>query len=457
MDDRAKLAHVCVLSPRGKAVGGGVLVSPIHIVTCAHVAESAWGNCADGIEEPLDDSIKVVFPWRSDLGERCATVNRETWSASVKGETSGDLAILELGEPVEGHAVLARTSGRYIKKGFEVWGHHANGKTGALIEGTIKAQIPTKWLQLNSADAGESYFVDKGASGCGLFCGDTLVGIVAAYDPSENLKEAYALGAENLWKGLAQLLGAISGETAACVKIDQRIDELFPDFSDDLPSCANILEMLAGILDVAEQSQKAPERLNRLVHLAELMVAKRYSGREIGRLRRELSNGGIIHAQTEPFSGGEMRMAAAEDRAVILSDDGSRDPCGLYNICPLPSVGIDGEPAGTDVGGRLGVDLDEALNRRLKSFRGSASSPASKGARRTALIDDLKDRIADEKPRYYYACRDEDEDWEDVAHMLHESFKGTVPCVLLSFDFETDDREVMRALLKVQKICRNVD
>lgn len=457
MDRSAELAHVCVLSPDGEAVGGGVLVSPNHIVTCAHVVALAWDNCLEEIDEPLSELIDVVFPWRDGSAVLSAKVKSETWRPYVKGNTSGDLAVLELSEALTDYVVPAQTSKPYEQKHFEVWGHHTNGRYGALIEGTIKAQVPTKWLQLNSSDARESYFVTAGASGCGLFCGDTLVGIVAAYDPSENLKEGFALGAENLWEGLSQLDGISPNEIVDCVKIDQRIGEILPKFRDDLPFGVGILERLEGIQKLAEQSRNAPEKLRSLLELAELMVAKRFDAQEIGRLRRELSSGGIINARTEPFSGAEMRMAAAEDRAVAYCDDESRDPCGLYNLCPLPSIGINDRPKGEDVYGRLGVDLDKELNLKLGSFRGDASSDKGKNARRAALIGDLKDDIGLGRPRYYYVCRDEDKDWEDTAHMLRERFKGTVPSVLLSFDFDTDDREVMRALRKIQKICRKLD
>lgn len=454
---RAKHAHVCILSEAGQPVGGGVLVSPNHVATCAHVVALAWPGCEMDIQEPLAEEIKIVFPWRDPNFEISATVNRETWQPYVKDVPSGDLAILELAEPVKNSAVPSQKCERFEDKTFEVWGHHTNGRIGAEIGGTIVAQMPNRWLQLKSSDGSKNYFIVEGASGCGIFLGDDLAGIVAAYVEADDLKVAYALGAEILREALSKLGVAVPKEVVGCERVIQRVDELLPEFGDALPpEGASILKTLDDILEIANNSEGKPSRLAKLLELAELFVASRFDHQEVVRMRRELSTDCIVRAETEPFSGGEMRFAAVEDRPASFREDDGADPRGTHNVCPLPNPGLSQEIRGDDVKGRLGTDLDERLNEELDyPYRLSVTTEDRVKRRRNVVLETLEFRADEGKPRYYYTCHDDEEDWQQTAENIQEYFSGTVPLVLLTSDSEkrNDDRKVMHKLAKIQRLC----
>lgn len=200
---RAKAAHVCILKADGTPAGGGVLVSRTHIVTCSHVAALAWGEDI-AFAQHRRDPVALVFPFR-DFRNSTATIRHFT--PYVPGEGgSNDLAILELDTPFDQWATLMDNCSSIANTSVMIHSHHTNGKIGAQIDGTVVCRLPDGRIQVGGGDRTGAYFIRPGASGCGAFSGDDLLGITAIYDTEPGVREGYLIGAPLIQQALNPLL-----------------------------------------------------------------------------------------------------------------------------------------------------------------------------------------------------------------------------------------------------------
>jgi hypothetical protein len=110
----------------GEVAGAGVLISAQHVLTCAHVVDDGELSPDTGRPEP---TVEVDFPLRRSTGRVRARVATDGWFPAL-GE-DGDIAVLELAEPVAiPSAVLQPAAGRLSHR-VRVVGSPAGGLRAA--------------------------------------------------------------------------------------------------------------------------------------------------------------------------------------------------------------------------------------------------------------------------------------------------------------------------------------
>lgn len=175
----------------GSPVGGGVLCTDRHVLTCAHV---------------LGGAVEVVvdFPFAD---------HRPSTARVVPGALfpDDDVAVLELAE-VPGTApaplrVAAGTAGHR----FGVHGFPRGHDDGVIARGVVVGTAGSGWVQVQ-AESTVGFAVDRGFSGTPLWDEEfgAVVGIVAAREGVRDLRTGYAIPVETLrrlWPPLRPWVG----------------------------------------------------------------------------------------------------------------------------------------------------------------------------------------------------------------------------------------------------------
>lgn len=193
-----------------KHVGMGILVSPRHIITCAHVVKDA----VDGVEsDKTGEVITVTFPLHSPEDVQSASVIKYF---PAKGRT-GDVALLELDRdaaPEIGVARLAAyTDQRLIGNDLRVFASMSQEDPGIHVPAKFVAEAGRGWVQLSVSmnDAGR---IEPGFSGGAVWDQITLsvVGMIVARarasSTEDNLrdgKQAYKIPTASLIEQLPEI------------------------------------------------------------------------------------------------------------------------------------------------------------------------------------------------------------------------------------------------------------
>ncbi|MEW2246151.1 trypsin-like peptidase domain-containing protein [Streptomyces sp. NPDC006975] len=184
----------------GTEVGAGFLVSPRHVLTCAHVV-----RCAD------TDPVTVAFPNSRPLGELPAAVTvRGGWRGGPADP--GDLAVLELTEDV------ALAPARFAPPGAEHGARElvAYGFPRGYDEGMLASyralpgpRISDEWVQLEAL-TGHGQPLAAGFSGAAVTLADgSVVGMVAAVAGGRDVRVGRMLPTDVMarhWPGLGELV-----------------------------------------------------------------------------------------------------------------------------------------------------------------------------------------------------------------------------------------------------------
>jgi hypothetical protein len=200
------IARIADDAEEARIVGTAFLVSPRHVMTCAHVVNDAFSRDWDEPTEPrCEHKIIVDFPFAKDVG-RCNAHVIE-WSPPKPSE-SADVAVLELDREVAIRPY--RTVFGRPRQDHEFWtmGFPAGQDSGMDASGTLGS--PREFGRLIAhGNSLPGFFITGGFSGAPLF--DTEAGVVlgmaaeAARD--ESRRTAIIVPAEQLeliWPPLAR-------------------------------------------------------------------------------------------------------------------------------------------------------------------------------------------------------------------------------------------------------------
>ncbi|WP_433364992.1 trypsin-like peptidase domain-containing protein [Streptosporangium sp. CA-115845] len=171
------------------AMGGGCLVGPLDVVTCAHVVNDALGRDA---ESPPDEPVLVDFPL---LGVEHAPIEAKVVSWSYEHDVAG----LRLAEPPP-----AAAQPTLLLVAHDVWGHEFNVfgfpddyDMGTWASGRILGVTGQGWLQVENTRSG-GRVIAPGFGGAAVW--DTqhgaMIGIVVAHDPRVEHRTAFVIPAE---------------------------------------------------------------------------------------------------------------------------------------------------------------------------------------------------------------------------------------------------------------------
>jgi WD40 repeat protein len=185
-----------VRSPAAEVIGGGFLVDPSHVITCAHVVARALGHDLRDTRAP-DGTVVVDFPLIAPPISVQARV--EMWHP-VDPDDRGDIAVLSIeGEPPQG-PIPARlvSSDDFWGHPFRTFGFPRRHDNGVWAAGVLRGAQGAGWIQMEAVNSG--YPVEAGFSG-GPVWDDELAGVVGmtvAADARSDLRTAYLIPAGTL-------------------------------------------------------------------------------------------------------------------------------------------------------------------------------------------------------------------------------------------------------------------
>ncbi len=208
------LIHVCD-NVSNSFVGMAFLVENYHILTCAHVVNLALGRQEKTQEPPEENhSIKIKFIGISSEMVS-AKVSKNGWypcSQNTDGLPRGnnsmcDIAILESNNLTpsnfqSGKLYRGKLNSEYEGKQFLINGYpEKSGGSERLAHITYIGMLSeSKWIQVETANA-TGHPIQPGYSGAPVFKSiDSIIGMVASYDNTENSREGFIIPSDLLVK-----------------------------------------------------------------------------------------------------------------------------------------------------------------------------------------------------------------------------------------------------------------
>jgi len=199
---------VRIYSNSGKVVGAGFLVSPKHVLTCAHVVNDALGISRTTQEQP-DLVINLDFPLLAAKQLFAAKVI--FWRPVNRNEVFEDIAGLELETSLLDTAQPAQflISENLWGHRFRVFGFPAGQPNGVSASGVLRSRTANGWVQVEDVKQ-TGYRVEPGFSGAPVWDDELhgVVGMAVAAEMSRvDVKVAFIIPTSilvNAWPGLGQ-------------------------------------------------------------------------------------------------------------------------------------------------------------------------------------------------------------------------------------------------------------
>ncbi len=181
-------AIVCFARNASEIVGTGFLVSPKHILTCAHVVNAALGKDINSFKQPLE-TIPINFPFVAELTNEIIEAKVVLWLETdealvQKNKIVGayDIAGLELQTPIKNtQPVKLLSQIDLYNHAFQTCGFPNNFKNGIWVDGRLMEYQANGWLQMEGNHLA-SHFIKGGFSGAPVYNRNLkgVVGMVAA-------------------------------------------------------------------------------------------------------------------------------------------------------------------------------------------------------------------------------------------------------------------------------------
>ncbi|ALG08340.1 trypsin-like peptidase domain-containing protein [Kibdelosporangium phytohabitans] len=183
----------------GQVVGGGFLIAPDRVATCAHVVTAALGGDPES-ERPPEGTVVLDFPLADPGGQLVRTSARVSKWVPVRADRTGDIALLTLADPVWPPArvpPMRRVPQPWTHE-FRVLGFPEGMSDGVWASGQLLGQQGTQWIQLRGAPNGQP--VVEGFSGTPVWDADAkaVVGMTVAADGHRDVSTAYLIPIEQV-------------------------------------------------------------------------------------------------------------------------------------------------------------------------------------------------------------------------------------------------------------------
>jgi WD40 repeat protein len=189
---------ICEVLRDGRAVGLGFAVDPAHVVTCAHVINSALGrrDRLDGSRPWPDDYIRVRFPLGGRPGKESSREGRVVgWLPDrTRVLDSDDLALLELSGGVPRHVPVLHPMRPQRSMRVQMWGPQQDRPGGGHVTGELLGEVGGGRIQVNAV--GGRFRVRPGFSGGPVWETRTggVVGVMQAFGSEADADDAYLIG-----------------------------------------------------------------------------------------------------------------------------------------------------------------------------------------------------------------------------------------------------------------------
>jgi V8-like Glu-specific endopeptidase len=202
-----KASIVRIFHPNGAVVGAGFLVSPQHMLTCAHVVTTALGIRQDTVEMPTG-AIDLDFPLIA-AGQKiqAEVVFWRPVNPSAVGEDIAGLKLL--GKPPDvAQSVGMLTAEDFWGDDLRVFGFPSGHNDGVWATGVLRGESGNGWIQMEAVNV-PGYQVEPGFSGAPVW-DEKLAGVVgmavAAEKQREGVKAAFMIPAKVLIQAWSELV-----------------------------------------------------------------------------------------------------------------------------------------------------------------------------------------------------------------------------------------------------------
>ena len=293
------LAWVC--AEDGPPVGGGTLVGPKKVVTCAHVVATALGiaTIRDIMSAP-EDSVRIRFTHAGDPAGRRAAVRAERWFPPGPGGDAdpgaGDIALLEL---LDEPPTAAQSVASFLSSADPGDVVHAFGlplghgeQSGGWASGKLAGRQASGWVQIDSPATG--YRIQPGFSGAAAWSDvhDAVVGMIVAAERSSDTRVAWMIP------------GAYVGELCPEIAVEATRTPVEP-----VASAAQVSRAAAGALLHLRGVRNAPHGDSK-----EYRDEKHLLGKELTKLTKAA-------AESPGEFGQELRVGLEVQDAVVIRSE----------------------------------------------------------------------------------------------------------------------------------------
>jgi hypothetical protein len=180
--------------------GMGIIIDPLHVITCAHVVNAATGNSDPYAQERPSEPVRISFPM---LGEPVTIQGKVCEWRAAGQKQHDDIAVLELDRlaPEQaGVAMLADGTGMPTDGDeLSIFGVAAGDRLGNHIDARFKGSTSAAWVQIDGVDR-ERAFIEGGFSGAAVwdYPHSAALGMMVAKSVSEKQRVAYMIPAADL-------------------------------------------------------------------------------------------------------------------------------------------------------------------------------------------------------------------------------------------------------------------
>jgi Trypsin-like peptidase domain/NB-ARC domain len=209
-----------LISDSDRPAGIGFVVGERHIVTCAHVVNTALGRRDQREQERPDAGAQIRVDWPMLTG-RAATADagvRTCWLAAwvpppVVGQSGGDVAGLVLAEGTlpQGAGTSRMASAAQPGLAGAVFGYPLQRPKGSWAAVVVRGTVEAGELQLD-ADADSAIRTQPGYSGSPVIVrdafGDAVIGMLATAGKAADVRDSYAIPSSQIADAWPDLLGA---------------------------------------------------------------------------------------------------------------------------------------------------------------------------------------------------------------------------------------------------------
>ena len=193
---------ICEFLRDDRAIGLGFALDLTHVVTCAHVVNTALGrrDKRDLTRPGPGDVIRVQFPigGAPDIDRHRKASVVEWLPGSAGAFESNDIAVLELTESAPAHVPAARPRRYRRRMPVQMWGPQPRRPDGGYVGGELVGEVPGGRIQIITD--GRAFRVRPGFSGGPVWATDTddVVGVLEAYGAGDDAVDAYLLGVDRV-------------------------------------------------------------------------------------------------------------------------------------------------------------------------------------------------------------------------------------------------------------------
>lgn len=193
----AEKSAVCILNAQRQPIGGGVFIRPDIIATCTHVLNAALNRTRNDTVRPGE---RFTIARVTDPQKHIEADAAFSWPFGGSGDA--DVTLLRcVNRPGGDFSQPTSTSDWFLGKEASFRSHQRGLVLGVEVHVEVTSIRPDGWLQISGTND-HRYWVGEGASGCGLFVGESLIGLVAFKDVGDEVREGLAINSERIIRAL---------------------------------------------------------------------------------------------------------------------------------------------------------------------------------------------------------------------------------------------------------------